>query len=206
MSSVCAPAHPRAGGENPSMIAFTVGAAGSSPRGRGKRVAHGSTSGSFRLIPARAGKTRDFLSDHVVETAHPRAGGENWRVSSTRSSVRGSSPRGRGKRQEDVAVQDLEGLIPARAGKTHPHGYRRAPTPAHPRAGGENGGRPGSGDLQAGSSPRGRGKRPVPGLQGGHARLIPARAGKTGRRTWTRAPRAAHPRAGGENSPPLLLC
>ena len=50
-------AHPRVCGENPSMMAFTVGAAGSSPRVRGKR---GSPAGATRcpgLIPACAGKT-----------------------------------------------------------------------------------------------------------------------------------------------------
>ena len=50
-----------------------------------------------------------------------------------------------------------------------------------------------------GSSPRGRGKRPVPGLQGGHPGLIPARAGKTKPLTSATRSWAAHPRAGGEN-------
>ena len=70
---------------------------------------------------------------------------------------------------------------------------------AHPRAGGEN-------DLAAlftgfvnGSSPRGRGKpAPRPSLVQ-LQRLIPARAGKTLAMSSVVYPRAAHPRAGGEN-------
>ena len=52
---------------------------------------------------------------------------------------------------------------------------------------------------QAGSSPRGRGKRQVTDLCAPDSRLIPAWAGKTSRAT-TRPPASrAHPRVGGEN-------
>ena len=52
------------------------------------------------------------------EGAHPRVGGENKDALAAVKGTAGSSPRGRGKRQQDVTVQDLEGLIPAWAGKT----------------------------------------------------------------------------------------
>ena len=131
------------------------------------------------LIPAWAGKTRPPLSRSRRARAHPRVGGENLIGVAADLSAQGSSPRGRGKRILDTTCVASRGLIPAWAGKTHPHGYRRAPTPAHPRVGGENTyNLPNyTGDL--GSSPRGRGKL-------GHA----------GARTLLAV---AHPRVGGEN-------
>ena len=72
---------------------------------------------------------------------------------------------------------------------------------AHPRAGGESSLRPITILSPAGSSPRGRGKPSETPLTPRSVRLIPARAGKTGRE-YRRSPgRRAHPRAGGENSP-----
>ena len=72
----------------------------------------------MRLIPARAGKTDEALI------------GVN--------NARGSSPRGRGKRQPGVPVGNVLGLIPARAGKTAHTSFDSFRHEAHPRAGGEN--------------------------------------------------------------------
>ena len=54
--------------------------------------------------------------------------------------------------------------------------------------------------LIAGSSPRGRGKRPSLSSRPRARRLIPAWAGKTTRTKRRARPRRAHPRVGGENS------
>ena len=70
---------------------------------------------------------------------------------------------------------------------------------AHPRAGGENFGKPKLNRLPTGSSPRGRGKRHGPVAVDRELRLIPARAGKTCSRANSASALAAHPRAGGEN-------
>ena len=70
-------AHPRAGGENPSPAREATAAAGSSPRGRGKRLGEDVGAGAVRLIPARAGKTSSRRGYAMSRTAHPRAGGEN---------------------------------------------------------------------------------------------------------------------------------
>ena len=131
----------------------------------------------------------------------------------------GSSPRGRGKRLGAAARRLGVRLIPARAGKTgcrfescrrrtaHPRaGGENGPCAgnagrrgAHPRAGGENEGWEAGGGAITGSSPRGRGKPPIPAKVRGRKGLIPARAGKTpARPRWRHRP-AAHPRAGGEN-------
>ena len=193
-------AHPRAGGENPPALIATWWAGGSSPRGRGKRLASSVRASWARLIPARAGKTRMRTLSISPSRAHPRAGGEN-RPSRLRPwSANGSSPRGRGKQRREGGGRPPAGLIPARAGKTLRINCMSSSLWAHPRAGGENSSVRGPEGAAAGSSPRGRGKLGLGPAHAGRIRLIPARAGKT-RADHGRCYRArAHPRAGGENT------
>ena len=114
--------------------------------------------------------------------------------------VDGSSPRVRGKHGRRRPVVAADGLIPARAGKTEGCCSSWSPWSAHPHACGENQEFSILQVARLGSSPRVRGKplgeHAAPGWDG----LIPARAGKTPRRT--RRPRMgrAHPRACGENA------
>ena len=132
--------------------------------------------------------------------AHPRAGGENKPVSNAKPVTGGSSPRGRGKQRIGLQSEEKGGLIPARAGKTHPSTPRPPNWAAHPRAGGENQRVPARRSARLGSSPRGRGKPhhlTPPIMQG---RLIPARAGKTWSGVVSVDMGWAHPRAGGENA------
>ena len=70
------------------------------------------------LIPAWAGKT--MAGSFVVGAAgaHPRVGGENGPGIPSISRPPGSSPRGRGKREEPRGYYGDVGLIPAWAGKT----------------------------------------------------------------------------------------
>ena len=77
VGSLTVTAHPRAGGENDYGANRRRSRGGSSPRGRGKRRAHGPLHRSEGLIPARAGKTVRSRSCSVRAAAHPRAGGEN---------------------------------------------------------------------------------------------------------------------------------
>ena len=151
-------AHPRAGGENPPSASAKVTTSGSSPRGRGKRFAASVRNRPAGLIPARAGKTWDNISSAVSSAAHPRAGGENHRMSAAAQDALGSSPRGRGKLNGTQRSYVSNGLIPARAGKTRGVGFRRRSRPAHPRAGGENQISAQEFNEALGSSPRGRGK------------------------------------------------
>ena len=90
-------------------------------------------------------------------------------------------------------------LIPACAGKTRRLWAWRPPSPAHPRACGENVLAASSASSTPGSSPRVRGKPDRLGGRRRRGRLIPARAGKT--TAWARGSLAAsaHPRACGEN-------
>ena len=167
-------AHPRVGGENQAAPGDEGPPAGSSPRGRGKRARPRVRSCRLRLIPAWAGKTATPRSNGPGGGAHPRVGGENSCSVSQHCRLLGSSPRGRGKR-DDLTRRDSPGrLIPAWAGKT----WARAPnTPqsrAHPRVGGENPRPAARPSASPGSSPRRRGK-PVhhDGAQE-EGRLIPA--------------------------------
>ena len=173
---------------------------GSSPRGRGKLRVVFRQAASPGLIPARAGKTDPTDRSAGEAGAHPRAGGENARMTSTGTKRNGSSPRGRGKPDVRAMIDSVSGLIPARAGKTRcwPTGCRLLG--AHPRAGGENALLVAFRCERHGSSPRGRGKRVLRNRRRVARGLIPARAGKTARACAHAMDCGAHPRAGGENT------
>ena len=111
-------AHPRVCGENRPWSYRGASNMGSSPRVRGKRMVWLLCRGLPGLIPACAGKTLMQVIAPKSPTAHPRVCGENpRRQTSTRSAV-GSSPRVRGKLLWADEDYQLDGLIPACAGKT----------------------------------------------------------------------------------------
>ena len=193
-------AHPRVGGENPGSDAHPRSGRGSSPRGRGKLDGGGASRPVMGLIPAWAGKTRRVRPTDARRTAHPRVGGENWRSCVGWRRKHGSSPRGRGKLGFCSNVEQVQGLIPAWAGKTFARGTSIRHPRAHPRVGGENLGRREMFRFLVGSSPRGRGKRYPRSRSGSARRLIPAWAGKTWRRGLKGHSDEAHPRVGGENA------
>ena len=91
----------------------------------------------------------------------------------------GSSPRGRGKQARVGATVDGYGLIPAWAGKTASLACAAVIGWAHPRVGGENRLDAIQKLVEAGSSPRGRGKLASSTVTVMGAGLIPAWAGKT---------------------------
>ena len=192
-------AHPRVGGENDRGAHMAVAATGSSPRGRGKLVSSRQQGRVARLIPAWAGKTRCKSSKPTSATAHPRVGGENSPARADCSSVRGSSPRGRGKRLHQRHQLHDRWLIPAWAGKTSSASWRLTAWAAHPRVGGENVVQAWRFHRSLGSSPRGRGKPENSAMGTELARLIPAWAGKTFRWYSGKLYTWAHPRVGGEN-------
>ena len=112
------PAHPRVGGENALRDCVRLQSSGSSPRGRGKQLATELRWKRERLIPAWAGKTPGKWATTEPHTAHPRVGGENAARTASSSALHGSSPRGRGKQYRRVLRGNVDGLIPAWAGKT----------------------------------------------------------------------------------------
>ena len=196
-------AHPRACGENVGHHGEAQGAAGSSPRVRGKPVQPHACRIPQRLIPARAGKTPACPRAAPGRGAHPRACGENGSWGKRGTPRGGSSPRVRGKRPSIAQRPRTERLIPARAGKTTRLGAWKHEGEAHPRACGENRA-PGHWITdEEGSSPRVRGKLAHYSVPSDMSRLIPARAGKTHPRGYPSDPLGAHPRACGENPPGL---
>ena len=127
-------------------------------------------------------------------------GGENIETRGALLTLHGSSPRGRGKRNDDLADAGGARLIPAWAGKTERSWAARELAWAHPRVGGENARARRRARVDHGSSPRGRGK-PLPRATSlAELGLIPAWAGKTSSHPRSRASGRAHPRVGGENS------
>ena len=90
-------AHPRACGENSMLPGANCSYQGSSPRVRGKLNRLTDVQDTFRLIPARAGKTLPRWHRRRAGPAHPRACGENDRCVIHSTAQVGSSPRVRGK-------------------------------------------------------------------------------------------------------------
>ena len=170
-------AHPRAGGADTDV--------------------HPSRSRGSGLIPARAGRTRSSCRRSPRPWAHPRAGGADMEGFPEGFREGGSSPRGRGGLLIRAARLGVDGLIPARAGRTPDGSAACAERGAHPRAGGADGPTYEGQQITPGSSPRGRG-----GPSGGRSSpmpvgLIPARAGRTVPCCLGTAVTGAHPRAGG---------
>ena len=192
-------AHPRACGENLHRSGPVPPHRGSSPRVRGKPTGRPWHRGGGGLIPARAGKTIYEPHAHGAWGAHPRACGENSASDPPWLGSTGSSPRVRGKHEEECPPEHQPGLIPARAGKTAARDVGVGQGRAHPRACGENKNDRPSTTRTPGSSPRVRGKREEDRRDRPHLRLIPARAGKTHVSSPPSSRGAAHPRACGEN-------
>ena len=195
------PAHPRACGENVLAASSASSTPGSSPRVRGKRDCVRRPAPSRGLIPARAGKTPGSSRARSGRGAHPRACGENNGMGEGVVGCFGSSPRVRGKPIEQQFLRARVGLIPARAGKTPSTTSPKKARPAHPRACGENIKTTAPPAIEAGSSPRVRGKLPARSVHVPAPGLIPARAGKTSGGWSSPCAWSAHPRACGENSP-----
>ena len=153
-----------------------------------------------RITPARAGKTSG-LSWTVTETGdHPRACGENHVEPFLPWVDAGSPPRVRGKRFRDADRLRLEGITPARAGKTRTKGCNSLGRADHPRACGENSFVKFPIKMSLGSPPRVRGKLYLLRDSLDRIGITPARAGKTRSSILNTVSRKDHPRACGENS------
>ena len=198
-------AHPHAGEENYAPPCGKLLMSGSSPLTRGKQSGITQILDNTGSIPDHAGKTHPRCNSSNPARAHPRSRGENGLHSIPIVRALGSSPRGRGKLRTSPRVHAGGGLIPVRAGKTGRRLELLQPSRAHPRSRGENVIPIASQIGQAGSSPRGRGKRRTTDASFRRSGLIPARAGKTRASGGQVPPWGAHPRAGGENSKTIKL-
>ena len=150
-----------------------------------------------RIIPARAGFTSAARRARRPPGDHPRTRGVYVSVSERLSVVVGSSPHARGLLMTTGFRGLPPGIIPARAGFTHPPQARDPSWRDHPRTRGVYNytwGRPS--DPQ-GSSPHARGLLISGIILNSGIRIIPARAGFTGRMTEKQLTGQDHPRTRG---------
>ena len=167
---------------------------------RGKRMRFIPSSLSLRIIPAHAGQTRLGVMSVGDGTDHPRACGANLLLRISFTPTFGSSPRMRGKPLGSGQRSQRRRIIPAHAGQTYVTSDGNNNGPDHPRACGAN-------SLpmtfiidRNGSSPRMRGKLGHVHDRAGEARIIPAHAGQTFRRSASCTRWPDHPRACGANA------
>ena len=134
-----------------------------------------------RNIPAYAGKTTTAGMVSMPAAEHPRVCGENVIPTSERPELMGTSPRMRGKPDDDVIEAVQKRNIPAYVGKTTRRSSWPMRTGEHPRVCGENYGSIFSAIEVSGTSPRMRGKLVSWVVWLGLTWNIPAYAGKTGK-------------------------
>ena len=169
--------HPRSRGVYSRQYNAARMETGSSPLARGLRCRLQHLSILRRIIPARAGFTCKCTRKPRMSKDHPRSRGVYVRVVLARSPAVGSSPLARGLQVDGGGDNDVEGIIPARAG------FTRFP--------------PGNSNRTRGSSPLARGLRILFDASKHLIRIIPARAGFT---LWTSSSKFAatdHPRSRG---------
>ena len=112
-----------------------------------------------RIIPAHAGQTLAIPPSRLSPTDHPRACGANELDRFSVFTVSGSSPRMRGKLDDDGLVLAARRIIPAHAGQTESPRHPHTRAPDHPRACGANMTQFQLIKKLTGSSPRMRGKQ-----------------------------------------------
>ena len=197
ISTCHAPVHPRVGGEHVQPSGRQSVAPGSSPRGRGTLSRRQHHQSPVRFIPAWAGNAPMAARTNARSPVHPRVGGEHVEQLDIDLPRAGSSPRGRGTRPAIRAPVGCARFIPAWAGNTLPPPAPPVARPVHPRVGGEHIDSMRRWSSRFGSSPRGRGTRPVSRADGPGGRFIPAWAGNTVRRSRQSSASPVHPRVGG---------
>ena len=170
---------------------------GSSPLARGLPWAHESDFDTAGIIPARAGFTPFSSMMIMTPPDHPRSRGVYSAGRMVRGRSFGSSPLARGLLPGGAERVQGRGIIPARAGFTAGDFHRVGRGQDHPRSRGVYCGAISVTMDTGGSSPLARGLPASTGEDESHNRIIPARAGFTGRRRYRRRGRGDHPRSRG---------
>ena len=192
-------AHPRGRGGNAVSEILDRMTEGLSPRTRGKHQHGTSHERTLGPIPADAGETRRGLSLDFQRRAYPRGRGGNIDYQSGIATLTGLSPRTRGKQGRYRIAYQVIGPIPADAGETSGGISVGDGSRAYPRGRGGNSRAGSAGLLDAGLSPRTRGKhrnRDRPRAGGGP---IPADAGETVSNLSFHLGAGAYPRGRGGN-------
>ena len=174
---------------------------GSSPLARGLLTVADSTGSPARIIPARAGFTATGSRRLPTRPDHPRSRGVYSASISRSLACTGSSPLARGLPRPDWEGGEATRIIPARAGFTGRDNLVQRPAQDHPRSRGVYGFLRAARLAVAGSSPLARGLQLPDRIEAGDPRIIPARAGFTGR--WLPPGRLHpdHPRSRGVYTP-----
>ena len=197
------PVHPRACGEQAWSSRRLISVSGSSPRLRGTVLPGVAESVGQRFIPAPAGNSGIPCSSFRWLPVHPRACGEQSGPVAQSHGVPGSSPRLRGTARVISAHTAAVRFIPAPAGNRISRGSSSRVKTVHPRACGEQRHPTAAGSRSSGSSPRLRGTERVQSVTSPRSRFIPAPAGNSARGPERIAQAAVHPRACGEQQPPI---
>ena len=166
---------------------------------RGKQLDVTANLCQSRIIPAHAGQTANGPIQGRAHPDHPRACGANALHRRSSRSIRGSSPRMRGKRVVRRLQVRERRIIPAHAGQTRRISRSLIGSPDHPRACGANPRRVMPISSRVGSSPRMRGKPATLAKIQGVDWIIPAHAGQTRVEDAASLVAADHPRACGAN-------
>ena len=171
--------HPRSRGVYKTHDAQHTNSPGSSPLARGLQEIVNAELKTIRIIPARAGFTRDSLSRSLPSGDHPRSRGVYSLPHFPYPPRVGSSPLARGLLRMGAVARAAKRIIPARAGFT----TRRATSPPsgkdHPRSRGVYRTLVRAETGAEGSSPLARGLRSRSSPPYGPGWIIPARAGFT---------------------------
>ena len=189
--------HPRSRGVYFARRLAEIDVTGSSPLARGLRSPLSIFDTDSRIIPARAGFTRDYTIRTAQKKDHPRSRGV-YSFSPPRSSWRiGSSPLARGLRRRSRTQINRSGIIPARAGFTPSGGVRQLRHQDHPRSRGVYAHPRVFAYRGGGSSPLARGLQvPLTLVSYSHG-IIPARAGFTKTYAPLHKTHPDHPRSRG---------
>ena len=171
--------HPRSRGVYRPRFPCRPRRRGSSPLARGLQTEPPGRRAQDRIIPARAGFTRSSFFRGPSGADHPRSRGVYARKALIMLTRSGSSPLARGLRALWNEHYDVEGIIPARAGFTHPYSRNIVLRGDHPRSRGVY-------TIDSFMPIRIRGSSPLArGLRAHHSQarirggIIPARAGFT---------------------------
>ena len=156
---------------------------GSSPLARGLRLWAMMCRGLVRIIPARAGFTTFSGKTRACRPDHPRSRGVYLRRGGFPKPTQGSSPLARGLQALSVSAS-AKWIIPARAGFTGIAIFFILRKRDHPRSRGVYRTRPRRQCCLSGSSPLARGLPGCGDSRRADLRIIPARAGFTGRRRF----------------------
>ena len=173
--------HPRSRGVYSCTDGAITRASGSSPLARGLRQVPGHADPVRGIIPARAGFTEREYQRHGEEWDHPRSRGVYPETPWVTAPRIGSSPLARGLPLHRDRAENRRRIIPARAGFTVFDVVPVLDVEDHPRSRGVYQTLSASAADARGSSPLARGLRAAGEDDRAETRIIPARAGFTGR-------------------------